>query len=189
MIFILAIIKLTSDRLSTPIFSKTSVNDSTSLVLATGSIPLLMISCIQSQALSLNSGIDMNRMITGTNLSFAIRPMSIHEIYLPTTSRHIQTISDWLVLYSFCQQYKCIFHNNIKFILLQIHKHIRVRSCFWKCITVWSNLLIISCSFQQISVMKSVGCFLAIFSWRLLSPIPNYPSISWGSNSHKRLLD
>jgi len=58
----------TSSRERRPALSSTDVNDSMSFVLPTGSIPLLMISCIQSHALSRMRGLDINRRSTVTNL-------------------------------------------------------------------------------------------------------------------------
>ena len=92
-------VNLTSATFKTPTFSRTSAKDSISLVLATGSMPLLMISWIQSQALSRSSGADINRMMTGTNLSLAIRFMSIQEMNLPITSRQVHTSSASLASY------------------------------------------------------------------------------------------
>lgn len=76
---------------SMPAELSTEVKDSISLVLAMGSIPLLMISCMQSQVLSRSKGWVMNRKKTGTNRSLAMRPMSIHDTYAPTTFKHVQT--------------------------------------------------------------------------------------------------
>ena len=70
-------INLTSAVLNTPLLCSTEKNDSMSVVLATGSMPLLMISRIQSQVLSLSNGNDMKRSSTETNFSLAIRLMSI----------------------------------------------------------------------------------------------------------------
>ena len=87
----------TSGGFNIPWLSKTLVKDSTSLVFATGSMPLLIMSWIQSHALSRNNGIDMNFSKTITTLSLTTRWMSIHEIYFPITSRHIQVSSGLLL--------------------------------------------------------------------------------------------